>query len=99
MVRLDSLVRDLSKQPGLPRPDSSGEHTLTKASPPTASTSSFSKAEIDAGKLVLTSASSRHAVSCFWAGLFDEVGACASARRGFQKHTIYHCCRSRPMLD
>ncbi len=73
MARLESLVRNLSKQPGLPRPDPSWENTLPNASRPAESIIDFSKADIDAGKLVLTSESSRHVVSSFWAGLFDEV--------------------------
>lgn len=73
MVRLESLVRNMTRQPGLPRPDQSEENTLPNASRPAGSTSDFSKADIDAGKLVLTSASSRHVVSNFWANLFDEV--------------------------
>lgn len=77
MVRLESLVRDLSKQPGLPRPDPSGENTLPNASRPADGAKDFSKADVDVGKLVLTSASSRHVVSSFWAGLFDEVRACS----------------------
>lgn len=75
MVRLESLVRNLSKQPGLPRPDPSWENTLPNASRPADSARDFSKADVDAGKLVMTSASSRHVVSSFWAGLFDEVRA------------------------
>lgn len=82
MVRLESLVRNLSKQPRLPRPYVSGENIPRDASRPVGSTRSFRKADIDAGKLDLTSASSRHVVSSFCAGLFDEVCACASARRG-----------------
>ena len=81
MVRLESLVRNLSKQPGLPRPDPSAENSLPNASRPVGSARDFSKAEIDAGKLFLISASSRH-VSSFWTGLFDEVCAYPSSRLG-----------------
>ena len=82
MVRLESLVRNLSKQPGLPRPDPSEDNTLANLSRPADSAKDFSKIEIDAGKLVLTSASSRHVVSSFWAGLFDEVCARAPSQTG-----------------
>ena len=82
MVRLESLVRNLSKRPGLPRPDPSAENSLPHASRPAGSVRDVSKADIDAGKLVLTSASSRHVVSSFWAGLFDEVRAYPSSRTG-----------------
>ena len=81
MVRLESLVRNVSNQPGLPRPDPSGDSTPPIALRLDGNTRDLKKADIDAGEFVLTSASSRHVVSSFWAGLFDEVCTCALARR------------------
>lgn len=99
MVRLESLVRNLSKQPGLPRPDPSGENTLPNASRPAESTSDFSKTDVDAGNLVLTSTSSRQVVSSFWAGLFDEVCAYQSNHMGIAEIVFCYRFDSYRVLD
>ena len=91
-------MRNMSNQPGLPRPDPSGESMQPNASRLDGNTWDLNKADVDAGKVVLTSASSRHVVSSFWAGLFDEVYLCTS-KTGMQKPDFFRRNGSNLVLD
>ena len=80
MVRLESLVRDLSRQPesstAPAKPTQSldyPENAFPNAAKATQGARKGRRDNADPGKLVITPDSSRHIVSSFWAGLFNEV--------------------------
>jgi len=84
MVRLESLVRNLSKQPETSTTPQRFRHSreafdnvLPNAPRITEAAKGRKNAILAPGKLCVTPDSSRHVVSSFWGGLFDEV--CNSA--------------------